>query len=79
MSHADQSEPLGWQPKAVFVLTRGVLGWGVPCAIAFSLYESYREHAWTEPRVFVGRLLIWGVAGIAMGLLHLRLRSTTAT
>lgn len=78
MSRADRSELLGWQQKAVFVLTRGVLGWGVPCAIALSLYESYREHAWTEPRVFVGRLALWGVAGIAFGLLHLRLRSTRA-
>jgi hypothetical protein len=66
-----RSEPR-WR-QAAFVVTHGVLGWGVTFAVVRFLTQSYRQNAWVGPREFVQSLIVFGVMGLVFGLLQFRL------
>jgi hypothetical protein len=53
--------------RSRFVLLYGVLGWGVPTAILFSLLRGY-ERGWAEfPVNLVLSLIMFPLAGIVWG------------
>ena len=53
--------------RTQYVVRYGVLGWGVPTAIVFSLIQSYRSGWDTLPFHLIPALIIFPLAGIAFG------------
>jgi hypothetical protein len=50
-----------------YILRRGVLGWGVVCAVIVFVFDSFIRGTWLTPRSFVPSLAVWAVAGVAFG------------